>query len=106
MVCLILVSSGESTNISERDGERPPRRDHICSDSHHCCLFLRVALAAGLSYGVLNWAFHSISGGHMNPAVTMAVMLNGRITFTRAICYWGAQIVGGMVGALIAKGMR
>lgn len=27
--------------------------------------------------------------GHMNPAVSLALMLNGRITIFRALCYWG-----------------
>jgi glycerol uptake facilitator-like aquaporin len=30
--------------------------------------------------------------GHMNPAVSLALMLNGRITIFRAICYWGKSL--------------
>ncbi len=67
---------------------------------------LRIALSAGLSYGVLNWVFHNISGGHMNTAVTLATMLNGRITFTRAINYMAAQIVGAIAGAAMARAMN
>lgn len=48
-----------------------------------------IALSAGFAYGVLNWLFHNISGGHMNPAVTLATLLNGRVTVLRALSYWG-----------------
>ena len=42
----------------------------------------------------------------MNPAVTLATCLNGRITIGRALCYWGAQIVGGITGAAMARAMK
>lgn len=52
-----------------------------------------IALTAGFAYGVLNWLFHNISGGHMNPAVTLATLLNGRVTILRALCYWGIRVM-------------
>lgn len=42
----------------------------------------------------------------MNPAVTLATMLNSRITLLRALCYWGAQIVGAIAGAAMARAMN
>ncbi len=44
-----------------------------------------------------------ISGAHYNPAVTVAVLIRGRIKMNEAIMYWVAQIVGAVVAALIAK---
>ena len=52
-----------------------------------------IALTAGFTYGVLNWLFHNISGGHMNMAVTLATLLNGRVTILRALCYWGMWVM-------------
>lgn len=66
---------------------------------------LRISLSAGFAYGVLNWIFHSISGGHMNPAVTVATMFNCRISSARAVCYIVAQIVGAIAGAAMARAM-
>jgi MIP family channel proteins len=39
-------------------------------------------------------AFGAISGGHFNPAVTVAVRLAGRIEWTHAAAYVVAQLVG------------
>lgn len=36
---------------------------------------------------------HLMATGHMNPAVSLALMLNGRITIFRAICYWGKFLI-------------
>ncbi len=39
------------------------------------------------------------SGGHYNPAVTLAALFDGRITWQSAIGYVIAQVVGGLVAA-------
>ena len=53
-----------------------------------------VALAHGLALAVLVSAFGAISGGHFNPAVTVAVRLAGHITWPHAVMYVAAQLVG------------
>lgn len=60
-----------------------------------------VALAHGLALAVLVSAFGAISGGHFNPAVTVAVRLAGRIEWSHAVMYVLAQLVGA-VGAGLA----
>jgi MIP family channel proteins len=60
-----------------------------------------VALAHGLALAVLVSAFGAISGGHFNPAVTVAVRLAGRIEWSHAVMYVVAQLAGG-VGAGLA----
>ena len=57
-----------------------------------------VALAHGLVLAVLVSAFGAISGGHFNPAVTVAVRLAGRIEWSHAVLYVLAQL-GGAVAA-------
>ncbi|HEX6128789.1 MAG TPA: aquaporin [Candidatus Limnocylindria bacterium] len=60
-----------------------------------------VALAHGLALAVLVSAFGAISGGHFNPAVTVAVRLAGRIEWSHAVMYVVAQLIGA-VGAGLA----
>ena len=42
-----------------------------------------------------------ISGGHFNPAVTMAVLVRGRLDVGTALRYMLVQVVGGLVAALV-----
>lgn len=42
-----------------------------------------------------------ISGGHYNPAVTLAVKLRGAIDSKTMYRYWGAQIAGAIVASLV-----
>src|SRR5918992_1007845 len=53
-----------------------------------------VALAHGLALAVMVSAFGAISGGHFNPAVTVAVRLAGRIEWSSAVLYVIAQLLG------------
>ncbi|RUR02051.1 aquaporin family protein [Labedella endophytica] len=39
------------------------------------------------------------SGAHLNPAVTIGLLTTGDITFVQALVYWGAQMVGALIGA-------
>jgi MIP family channel proteins len=41
-----------------------------------------------------------VSGGHYNPAVTLAALFDGRVTWQNAIGYVVAQLVGGFVATL------
>ena len=63
-----------------------------------------IALAHGLALAVLVSALGAISGGHFNPAVTVAVRLAGRIEWQTAATYVIAQLVGAAAAgyALIA----
>lgn len=53
------------------------------------------------SFGLLAaiFAFGHISGGHYNPAVTVAMVLDGRTTPVDAVGYIVAQIVGALAAA-------
>ncbi|HYZ55630.1 MAG TPA: aquaporin [Streptosporangiaceae bacterium] len=59
-------------------------------------------LAAGATLMVMIYAGGHISGGHYNPAVTMAVLVRRRIGLPDAIGYWIAQIAGGLIAAVVA----
>jgi len=61
------------------------------------------AFAHGLSIFVLVCSFGHISGGHFNPAVTLAVGLAGGMCRLLIIPYMLVQLTGGFVGALLVR---
>jgi aquaporin Z len=63
------------------------------------------ALAFGLVLLVLAYALGSISGCHVNPAVTIGFLVARRIPIREAVAYWIAQIIGAIVGAAILRGL-
>jgi MIP family channel proteins len=58
-----------------------------------------VALAFGLTLGIMVTAVGHISGGHINPAVTAGILVAGKIKVTKAATYWVAQLLGAVVAA-------
>lgn len=60
-----------------------------------------VALAFGLTLLALAYALGPISGCHINPAVTLGVLLSRGMTVAEAAYYWAAQVAGGIVGAAL-----
>jgi aquaporin Z len=62
-----------------------------------------VALAFGLTLLALAYAIGPISGCHINPAVTLAVLLSRGMTATEAAYYWVAQLLGGIAGAALLQ---
>jgi aquaporin TIP len=62
-----------------------------------------IALAHGLAIVVLVAATANISGGHVNPAVSLGLALAGKITIIRLILYWIAQLLGAVAGAWVLQ---
>jgi aquaporin TIP len=62
-----------------------------------------VALAHGLAIAVMVSAVGHISGGHFNPAVTLVFLVTRRMAPSLAAVYWGAQLAGAVVGALLLE---
>ena len=60
-----------------------------------------VALAHGLALMVIVYTWGSISGAHVNPAVTLGVAFTGRITSMTAVVYWVCQFLGGIAAAYL-----
>jgi len=61
---------------------------------------LVIALAHGIALALAVTIAMNISGGHINPAVTVAMFATKRISATNAAVYILAQIAGAVVGAL------
>jgi aquaporin Z len=67
--------------------------------------FAGVALAFGLTVLTGAYALGPISGGHFNPAVTVGLLVGGRFPAGRVIPYIIAQVVGGIIAALVLYGI-
>ena len=59
------------------------------------------ALAFGLSVVAMAYTIGGISGCHINPAITLGVVLSGKMSWKDAGGYWVGQVLGGILGAAI-----
>lgn len=59
------------------------------------------AIAFGLSVVAMAYTIGGISGCHINPAITLGVLLSGRMSLKDAIGYWIGQVLGGIIAAAI-----
>jgi len=57
--------------------------------------------AFGLSLLAGLYAFGEVSGGHYNPAVSLAMFLDKRLPSNDLIAYWICQFLGGIAAALL-----
>jgi aquaporin Z len=62
---------------------------------------LGIALGFGFSYLVMAYAIGHVSDCHINPAVTLAMVLTRKMRVGRAVYYWVAQVIGAAVGGAI-----
>jgi MIP family channel proteins len=60
-----------------------------------------IAAANGLAYAIMVTALEHISGGHLNPAVTIGFWVARRIGTIKALLYWVAQLAGAALGAYL-----
>jgi MIP family channel proteins len=60
-----------------------------------------VALAHGLALSMAVFATAHISGGHINPAVTLAMLATKRIQLSEAVAYIVSQLLGATIAAFI-----
>jgi aquaporin Z len=60
-------------------------------------------LAIGAALMVMVYAGGHLSGGHYNPAVTLAALIRHRIGMRDALGYWLSQIGAGLIAALLVR---
>lgn len=60
---------------------------------------LGIALAFGFAIVAMAYGIGSISGCHVNPAVSLAVFIAGRMNAREMGLYWVAQFLGALAGA-------
>lgn len=63
--------------------------------------FLAIALAFGFALLIMAYAIGHISGCHINPAVTLAFVVTGKLAIGKAVVYWIAQALGAIAGGLL-----
>lgn len=56
-----------------------------------------VAIAFGLTVVAMAYTIGGVSGCHINPAITFAVALSGRMSWKDAFGYWCGQLIGGIL---------
>jgi aquaporin Z len=61
--------------------------------------FAGISFAFGLTVLAMVYAIGSISGCHINPAITIAMLVAGKIKGKDAVFYIIAQCIGGIIGA-------
>jgi len=64
---------------------------------------LENALVTGAGLAALILAFGPVSGGHFNPVITLVDRFFGGATSRQVAVYLPAQVVGGVVGAVLAN---
>lgn len=62
-----------------------------------------IATAHALALAVMVTATMFISGGYLNPAITLGLLVTRRVTVQTAVAYLGAQLAGAVLGALAVK---
>jgi aquaporin Z len=60
---------------------------------------LGVAFAFGLSLLAMAYAIGPVSGCHINPAVTLGLLVRGKIGTDDAVRHWVAQVIGAIAAA-------
>ena len=61
------------------------------------------AIAIGGTLMVMIYMGGHISGAHYNPAVSLAAMMRGALPSSDLLPYWGSQIAGAVVAALLGN---
>jgi MIP family channel proteins len=86
---LVLVGAGSVTILNQN----PPAAVNV----------VVAALAHGLILVSIISIYGHISGAHVNPAITLALLVGRQIDITRAVVYWIAQFAGGIIAALVLR---
>jgi hypothetical protein len=62
---------------------------------------LGIAFAFGLAIVAMAYGIGPVSGCHVNPAVSLGVLVAGRMTTTDFVSYVIAQVLGAIAGAIV-----
>ncbi|KAL7396401.1 hypothetical protein ABVT39_005310 [Epinephelus coioides] len=93
MLLFVLLSLGSTINwgAAEKDPHPPD--------------LVLISLCFGLSIATMVQCFSHISGAHINPAVTAAMVVTRKLSLTKAVFFLLAQCTGAIVGAAILYGI-
>jgi aquaporin-9 len=94
VVCQTVLSQGIETSRAAKH-ETNPDYTNFAGDWSTIAFGFGIALMMGL------YVSAGVSGGHLNPAVTVAMCRHGRLPWKKAPYYIGAQFAGAFVGAMV-----
>jgi len=78
--------------------------DHFLINTNEPGLgLLGISLAYGLTFGAMITAVGRVSGGHLNPAVTIGYWVTHRLGTIDTICYWAAQVGGAILASYLLR---
>ncbi|XP_062386300.1 aquaporin-4-like [Sardina pilchardus] len=83
----VLLSVGSTINWAAGKDSQPPAD------------LVLISLCFGLSIATMVQCFGHISGGHINPAVTAAMVATRKLSLAKAVFYVAAQCLGATAGA-------
>lgn len=63
--------------------------------------YLITALAFGLALITMAYSIGNVSGCHINPAISLAMLISGKLSKKDFLGYIAAQFLGGLLGALL-----
>lgn len=66
---------------------------------------INIATCYGITLAVIIFITGPVSGGHINPAVTLALALHRAIAPKQALFYMAAQLLGAICGVAVAYGI-
>lgn len=96
---LVLVGCGSCVSFPEVDASGDVVRPQGYEKT------VQIALCFGLSVATIVWMIAHVSGGHINPAVTIALLATRKISLVKAVFFVLFQLVGACVGAGILYGL-
>ena len=94
---LVLIGCGSCSKFPYNDGKQ-----EVTDDSTNV---VHLAFAFGLAVATVVWSLVHLSGGHINPAVSIAFFVTRKISFIRTILFVAAQVLGGTVAAFLLKAL-
>lgn len=89
LATLIFVLLGLGSTIDWGAGQESPAPADL----------VLISLCFGLSIATMVQCFGHISGGHINPAVTAAMVVTGKLSLAKGLFYVAAQCLGAVSGA-------
>lgn len=91
MLIFVLLGLGSTINWGTEDPHPPD--------------LVLISLCFGLTIATMVRCFSHISGAHINPAVTVAMVVTRKLSLAKAVFYLLAQCVGATVGAAVLYGI-
>nr|CAB3459786.1 unnamed protein product [Digitaria exilis] len=96
VLTFLFVFTGVSASMAAGSGMKP-------GEAMPMATLAAVAIAHALAAGVLVTAGFHASGGHLNPAVTVAMMVRGHLSKLRTVLYVAAQLLASSLACILLR---